>query len=80
MTCTCLNLIRKHRGEIVAEALKEEVIRGLVARVSEQSFKVDEDGTVVFEMEYTIDRKVVRIAYGVVDKIIELLERGSLNE
>jgi len=80
MTSIYLDLIRKHREEIVTEALKEEVIRGLIAKVKEQNFRVDEDGAVTFEMEYIIDKKAVRIAYGVVDKIIELLERGGLNE
>lgn len=79
MTKGCVKLVKKHRGEIVTEALREEIIRGLVSMVKEQKFMVVEDGTVTVEYKYYIDEKAVRVAYGVVDKVIELLERGGFN-
>jgi len=79
MVKDCVKLIKKHRDEIVTEALREEIIRGLVSKVKEQKFMVVEDGTVTVEYKCYIDEKSVRIAYEVVDKIIELLERGGLN-
>ena len=72
--CNCVELIKKNREKIVVEALKKEIIRGLVSKVKEQDIQVERGGGVHVEYSFEIDERVTNIAYDVVDGIIELLE------
>jgi len=72
--CDCVEIIRKNRENIVAEAIKEEIIRSLVSKVKEREIRVVEGGTIEVVHKLKIDERVTRIAFSVVDKIIELLE------
>ena len=72
--CDCVEIIRKNKESIVAEAIKEEIIRSLVSKVKEREIRVVEGGTIEVVHKLKFDERVTRIAFSVVDKIIELLE------
>jgi len=69
-----VKLVESNRDEIVAEALKEEVIRALASKVRDTRVVVDESGRVKFEMSMEIDEGSIRIARSAVDKVIELIK------
>jgi len=76
--CDCTERIKKNRNRIVSEAVKGEVIRSLISRIKEQDVVVMRDGRVHFTFRFEIDERVASIAHEVVDKVIELLERGKI--
>jgi len=72
--CDCVELIKKNREKIVAEAIRSEIIRGLVSKIKDQDIEVPSDGSISVEYRFEVDEKVTRIAYNVVDEVIKLLE------
>lgn len=75
--CNCVEIIRKNRENVVKVAIREEIIRSFVNKVKETDVKVAEDGRVEVTYKCVIDEKITRIAFSVVDKIIELLEENK---
>jgi len=69
-----VKLVESSRDEIVAEALKEEIIRALTSKVMNTRVTFTESGRVKFEMSMEIDEGSIRIARSAVDKVIELIK------
>ena len=72
--CDCVELIKKNREKIVAEAIRSEIIRGLVSKIKDQDIEVPSDGSISVEYRLEVNEKAIKIAYNVVDEVIKLLE------
>jgi len=75
--CNCVEIIKRYREKIVEEAIKNVIIASLVSKIKNMEIKVIEDGTIEVKTSTEVDERVTRIAFKVVDIIIELLEKGG---
>ena len=75
--CNCVEIIKRNREKIVEEAIKNVIIASLVSKIKNMEIKVIEDGTIEVKTSTEIDERVTRIAFKVVDIIVELLEKGG---
>ena len=75
--CNCVEIIKRNREKIVEEAIKNVIIASLVSKIKNMEIKVIEDGTIEVKTSTEVDERVTRIAFKVVDIIVELLEKGG---
>ena len=75
--CNCVEIVKKNREKIVEEAIKNVIIASLVSKIKNMEIKVIEDGTIEVKTSTEVDERVTRIAFKVVDIIVELLEKGG---